>query len=348
MTKDNDKKKDPGSPILADMVLKPESKGSNLGGLVVEPEPDKEKDRFEVELEKTLQQTERDVLGKRVEASSPDQARSWIKARQVIQKFQPVPWFIWRLSNFVLGTPGQINKVSEGFVLGLRRLIFAAASDPILGSGEKVNDIRKALKTVSPDVIASVSVIHAVCRRLATRQFERIWRPILEDAILRCHIGCFVGQNDENFGAGRGMLAGFASRCGLAVLLSTGELDEARRALELLATGKEIADVGMQIYECNPLQVSAMLLSAAGCGRDAAFGTVSYAYNDKNSVVENDEQLKWLAAFTITENIRVGKIDQIEPKLWEALSLDEGESKQYVLELSKKIIRRGHSWGWLV
>jgi len=334
--------------IITDMVIKPEARGSNLGGLLVEPEPDKEKDSFEIELEKTLERTEAEVLGRKDIASAPDQTRSWTASRRIIQDFQPVPWFIWRLSNFVLGTPGQVNKVSEGFVLGLRRLLFAAASDPILGSGEKINDVRKALKVVSPDVIASVSVIHAVCRRLSTRQFERIWRPILEDALLRCHIGCFVGQCHEGFGAGRGMLAGFASRCGLAVLLSTGELDQARRALEMLAAGKEISEVGMKIYECNPLQVSAMMLSAAGCGRDAACGTVSYAYQDSDSNVENQEQLRWLAAFTITENIRVGKAEQTDPKLWAALGLESDAERADLLELSKKVIRRGHGWNWIL
>ena len=42
------------------------------------------------------------------------------------------------------------------------------------------------------DVVAASSVIHAVCRRLGTRQFERIWRPILDDAILRARIGYLV------------------------------------------------------------------------------------------------------------------------------------------------------------
>jgi hypothetical protein len=345
---DKKNNKDSKGTILADMLISPENQAADLGGLVVEPEADSDKDSFEKELERTLSQTENEVLNYKDIKNNANEAKSWQTARKIIQDFRPVPWFIWRLSNFVLGTPGQINKVSEGFVLGLRRLIFAAASDSMLGSGEKVNDMRKALKIVNPDIIASASVIHAICRRLATRQFERIWRPILEDALLRCQIGCLVGQYDEKFGAGRGMLAGFSSRCGLAVLLSMGDLDQARRALELLASGQEISEVGLKVFSCNPLQVSAMLLSGSGCGRDAAFGTVGYAFKDSALAIENEEQLKWLAAFTITEDIRVGKSEATDIKMWKAFGLEAPEDREELLKECKKIIRRGHGWSWLL
>ncbi len=326
------------------MDEKPEKNKSDPAGLVVEEDVKEGKDNFSIEVENTLKQTEQAVID---QIKNPAETKSWTTAREVVTNFQPVPWFIWRISNFILGTPGQIHQVNEGFVLGLRRLLFATASDATIGSGEKVNDVKKALKILQHDVIAAVAVIHAVCRRLSTREFERIWRPILEDAILRSQIGSLIGAHDKSFGQGRGMLAGFSSRAGLAILLSSGELEQARQALELLATGKEISEVGQEVYKCNPLQVSAMMLSASGCGRDAAFGTVSYAYQDSSRKVENSEQLKWLAAFTIAENIRTGKADQIENEHWEVLNLSQDSVKEEILSQSKKIIRRGHEWSWL-
>lgn len=348
MTKDKDTKNKKGS-ILSEMAISTERPSAESGGLVVEPESETNSDKakFENELSKTLSETENRVLLRKEVKEDPNQTNSWLKARKVVQDFQPVPWFIWRLSNYVLGTQGQIRTINEGFVLGLRRLLFATASDDLLGSGEKVNDVKTALRSVTPDVIASVSVIHAVCRRLASKQFERIWRPILDDAILRCQIGFSVGQFDESFGSGRGMLAGFASRCGLALLLASGDLDQARSALESLATGSEISQVGMQIYECDPLQVSAMMLSGSGCGRDAAYGTVSYAYKDSVSSVENMEQLKWLAAFTLTEKLRIGRDEDIDSKLWEALGITDESNRKELFTFSKKIVRRGHGWNWI-
>ena len=325
------------------------NKKGQLGGLVVEEDVAEDANNFTLELDSELRSTEQAVISQRNIGNVAGEARSWSMSRTYIQRFQPVPWFIWRLSNYVLGTPGHINKINEGFVMGLRRLLFAAASDATLGAGKKINDVKESLKILSADSIAAVAVIHSICRRLSNMEFERIWRPILEDAILRAHMGSMLGKYDSTFGQGRGMLAGFAGRAGLTILLSSGELEQAREALELLASGKEISEVGMKVYETNPLQVSAMLLSAAGCGRDAAFGTVSYAYKDDASkLVENKEQLKWLAAFTITEHIRSGKVDQIDPILWTSLSIKDDAVKTEILDNSKKLIRRGHGWGWLV
>ncbi len=322
---------------------------SGKADLVFEPPgAEKEGDSQTAEIVKTLDEHERQIL--EVASSFPDagpQTQGWRHAREVIDNFRPVPWFIWRISNYVLRVPGKTNKLSEGFVMGLRRLLFAAASDKILGTGTKVNDLRKALSIVPHDAVAAVSVIHGVSRRLANHDFERIWRPILEDAILRAHIGCFVGERDEAFGLGRGMLAGFAGRAGLAILISCGELEQAKEALESLAAGEEISEVGYKVYKCDPLQVSAMLLSASGCGRDAAFGTVAFAASAPLNVVQNDEQKKWLAAFVICENLRTGRVGKIEEQYWEILGFHSKQERKDLVDTVKIIARKGHGWGWL-
>ncbi|MCB0332214.1 MAG: hypothetical protein KDD55_01875 [Bdellovibrionales bacterium] len=326
-----------------------ESKQKDELGLVEDPqESSGAKDHFDEQLEKTLRETEEAVLSLKEISSDPTQTHSWEEAREYVSKFRPVPGFIWRLSHFVLGRSGSIQPVSEGLVFGLRRLLFAAASDPVLGVDEKVNSVRKALKILDPDVIAAVSVVHAVCRRLHNKPHERIWRPILEDAVLRARIGIDVGAQSEAFGKGRGMLAGFAGRAGLAVLIASSDLDCARQALELLANGKSIRDVGLIVYECDPLQVSAMILSAAGCGRDAAFGTVSYASPAARTIVANDEQLRWLASFSVVENVRMNTPEAVGAEYWEVLGFEDEDEKAKLLDSAKKIIRRGHGWGWIL
>lgn len=335
--------------IISDMVLNPEGGPHARGGLMVEPQEENNDIEFALQLEATLKETEVQMRNLPAEKSAPEFAESWENARGVVTDFRPVPWFIWRLSNFVLGQPGHVNEVTEGFVLGLRRLLFAAASDPVLGRDDKINDVKKALRILPSDVVAAVSVIHAVCRRLASRQFERIWRSILDDALLRARIGYILGGQDEEFGAGRGMLAGFAGRSGLAVLISSGNLAQARAALELLATGAEIQGVGSDIYRCEPLQVSAMTLSAAGCGRDAALGTASFASpNPLEAVGDDPEQLKWLSAFAICEFIRAGTPERIPGEYWNALGFKNELAKVGVRDDAKKIARRGHGWPWLV
>lgn len=351
--KKGDKGKTSSATLMSDMVAGSNSKKSQSAELVVEPEAaPAEVDSFARELEKTLRETEQAVLGLEGKQKESAEARSWQQARTLVENFKPVPLFIWRLSNFVLGKPGAVNRAGEGLVFGLRRLLFAAASDSVLGAGRKVNTVHDALDVLSPDVVAATAVIHAISRRLATRQFERIWRPILDDAILRAQIGFFVGSLDQAFGPGRGMLAGFAGRCGLAVLIASGELDQARKALEMLATGAEIKNVGMALYGCDPIQISAMMLSASGCGRDAAYGTVSYSSSiPLKAAPDGDEvgrsQAAWHAAFFITEFVRTARSDKIPDAVWARLSFNDTVSKNNLADKTKLALRRGHGWNWL-
>ena len=306
-----------------------------------------DKDSFARTLEETLRETEEEVLRVAEVASDSSEAVSWRLSRHMVTAFQPVPWFIWRLCNYVLGKPGNIGDVSEGLVFGLKKLIIAAAGDELLGNGSKPLSVRKALDVLEPDVVAAMAVIHAVCRRLASKPYERIWRPILDDAVLRARIGFHVGKECAEFGSGRGMLAGFAGRCGLVILISTGAEDQAKRALEMLATGSFIKNVGMSVYKCDPLQVSAMVLTAAGCGRDAAFGTVSYSVEQPLKALSGKEQHQWLSAFSVCEAVRQSSTDSIAAKHWEILGLST-DKRAALLEVSKKTLRRGHGWHWLM
>lgn len=298
---------------------------------------------YSAQLEQTLAQTEKEVL-----QASEGNAPAWTRARIIVEKLQPLPLFIWRLNNIVLGKPGLIGTVSDGMVFGLRRLMFAAASDDILGVGRKVNSVPKALEILPADVVAAISVLYAVCKKLANHPQERIWRPILEDAIIRAQIGHLVGSGDPSFGSGRGMLAGFAGRAGLVVQMASGEVEQARIALDRLAQGALIKEIGLQIYQCEPLQVSAMLLSAVGCGRDAAFGTVAYSGSSSKHVVENEEQQRWLSAFSIIENSRIGKMDRVTAQEWAGLGFEDPENIELVKQEARRLVRRGPSWVWLI
>lgn len=303
---------------------------------------------FEKQLEKTVRETEEAVLGIQDVSTNPKLAKSWSRTADLVADFQPAPWFIWRLVNFVLGRSEQTATVAEGLVFGLRRMLFAAAADPQFGNGEKATSVRKALKVVDSDVIAATALILAVSRRLsAKKELERIWRPILDDALLRTRIGFLVGFCDDEFGAGRGMLAGFSGRAGLAVLVAVGDESQGRNALELMASGTSVREVGLEVYDCEPAQVSAMILSAGGLSRDAAFGTASYATREPLENVKNDHQLKWLAAYTICDRVRTGAFDDVAEEMWEALMI-ESVDRETLRDEVRKYIRRGHGLNWIL
>ncbi len=315
------------------------------GGLVEQNKNDPEEEKLSKQIGVSLDETELRV--RQLLSDQQAQMDSWHLAREIVENFKPVPWFIWRLANYVLLKPGRINEVPEGMLLGLRRLLFAAASDPILGAGKPVNEVRRAMSILSSDVIATVAVMHSICRRLATKDFKRIWHPILEDALLRAEIGFLVGSRHPSFGGGRGMLAGFSGRVGLAVTIASGSVDNARDALEGLASGGDIGQVGMGIYGCDPLQVSAMLLSASGCGRDAAWGTVGYAARNLVAGTDNDEQRLWLSAFSICELVRLGRSAEIAEETWNALNFTSDADRDQITQYAQKLVRQGTSWSWL-
>ncbi|MCB0310901.1 MAG: hypothetical protein KDD42_06690, partial [Bdellovibrionales bacterium] len=127
--------------LISEMVLGGGDAASSKGELLTDPEQiDNEglRDSFTIKLEETLRETEEAILSIADLDPTDREARSWEIARKVIESFQPVPFFIWRLANYVLGKPGQATEVSDGLVFGLRRLLFATASDELLGIGEKV------------------------------------------------------------------------------------------------------------------------------------------------------------------------------------------------------------------
>lgn len=312
-------------------------------GLIAERDVGPEEGSFSTEFQQALADTEAAAL-----KLKRGDSETWSKARQIVEQFRPVPWFIWRLAQFVLGRPEHTGKISESMTLGLRRLLFAAASDPFIGTGEKVNTVRKALTILPSDVVAAVSVIHSIARRLSSHGFDRIWKPILEDAIIRAQIGFLVGHSHPTFGAGRGMLAGFSGRSGLAVLIATGTAEQAQEALEALSTGSVISAVGTKVYGAEPLQVSAMMLSAVGCGSDSAFGISSFIEHGELDLSQvSGSRRTWLAAFTACEFLRSKRGDEISAEIWDELQIADSDAQSQLTLESIKLGRRGHTLTWL-
>jgi len=275
-------------------------------------------------------------------------AGSWEVAGNIVRNFRPVPWILWKVVRSVFGKSSQIGKPDSIVFDIVHPLVVQAARDKSLGGAEDAMSLslEKAVQLTGTDTAAALCLMHGVCRRISSTLSERIWRPILDDALLRAQIGMFVGGNLERFGRGRGMLAGFSGRSGLAIQIASGDMNKAQRTLEGLAAGMAMRDVGMTIYGCDPLQVSAMTLAAAGVSSDAAIGTASYSTEGKN-IPPSSTQFLWLSAFAIAERLRMGDVDRVENRYWDAFDLNQarrGELKQKVQQLQRK----GHHWGWVI
>ena len=314
-------------------------------GLIVEPESSSDAEELNTRINDSLEQSRQDLIAVCGKVSEKETA-SWQLASEIVTNFKSVPWFIWRLTNFVFAT-GVKRDLPEGFVLGLRRLLFATASDELFGSGEKVNSLKESLKILSPEMVASVSAAHALCRKLSSMGLERFWRPALDEALLRSRIGYLTGLNQADFGGGRGMLTGFVSQVGLAILIASADEERAQAVFEDVSVGLDVGEVCRQLYGCHPLHVGGMLLSALGCGGNACFGLVAALSSTPLEIVSNFEQRQWLASLTIIEAIRKGVVDDVKQEHWEALSLDSRECRDHIIKVSRPYIRIDHGLHWL-
>jgi len=307
-----------------------------------------EQDQFAEHIANELEQSENDIREVNQSSFSRSQEASLQLAKEKIGNFQPVPPFIWRIANYTFGRPGRINKLSDGNLFGLKKLVLNIGRDRVLGKGSSVTTTRSVLDMVPSDVIAATAVIHALGRRLQSREFQAVWGPILDDALMRAHIGYFVGTMCEDFGPGRGMLAGFSGRIGLALLIALGDAEQAQSSISLLAAGRNIEEVALDLYGCEPLHMAAMTLSASGCGRESVLGIASFTMSPKVKAGLSRGQRRWLAALTVTEKMRAGEGDAVDEAAWDLMGYDDHEERGELAEIVNTLKRRGHGWNWMV
>lgn len=301
---------------------------------------------FEEQIASELEQGEQEVKKHAQPAAQGDQEVSLRNARDVVLKFRPVPQVIWRFVNYSIGRSGQFKPIPEGMLFGLKKLVLGISKDPVLGSGKPYLTIKGAVDNIKGDIIAASSVIHAVSRRLKTFDFATVWGPILDDAILRANIGFYIGAICTDFGSGRSMLAGFAGRVGLAALIATGNEEQAGAAIKALSMGGNIRDVAFDVYVTDPMFVSAMILSAAGCGRDAISGIAAFSQPLSKDFEMNIHQKRWLATLKVTDEARMGDLGNVPQEMWTAIEYDAAEIKE-LADIVQGLKKKGHPWKWL-
>ncbi len=279
------------------------------------------------------------------------EGRGWRIASNMVNRFRPVPHLVWPIVHSVYGRPGHLGKPDAMMFSALAPLVIHGATDRTLSQGaseiapEGGRSLTESVAVLGADVSAALCLVHAVCRKIGTTIPEKVARPILDDALLRTHIGFYVGLHSEELGPGRGMIAGFAGRCGLAVQIASGETQQASRALTGMASGQDMAKVCATVYGCDPLEVAALALIGGGCCREVAFGISSYSSLHRDCV-QGTDQYRWLSLFSIIEATRMGQAETVSPEHWRALGYDPAGQKA----LEEKIMnsqRRGHGWNWI-
>lgn len=305
---------------------------------------------YEEKLDRDLQDAENELSKEQTTFVGPGGA-AWGAATDIVHRVRPVPWLLWVVIRAVYGKSGELGDPPSTAFSVVSNLITHAATDRTLAHKRKEEDgtnavsLSESVNILGSDVAASILFLHAVCRRVSTTISERVWRPIVDDALLRAHIGYHVGELSPSFGPGRGMLAGFAGRCGLSIQIASGSMEQAQKALSGLAAGIEISQICREVYRCDPLQVAALALIAGGCSRDIAMGIAAYSNTD-TTVIPGSEQHRWLTAFSVIEQVRMGRKDGIAQDAWRLLGYDAASINELFTRV-QQVQRRGHGWRWM-
>jgi hypothetical protein len=273
---------------------------------------------------------------------------SWSVAADVVKKIIPVPRLFWIIIHSVYGKSGEVREVDPMTFSMLENLIIKAIEDKDLVKkpvNEKVN-LSRAVEALGSDVSASLCFVYSLSRRVSSHLNERIYRAIMDDALLRTRLGVMVGSEVPHIGIGKSLLAGFAGRAGLAVQLASGTEEEAKKALSGLATGKDISKVCYEVYGCDSLQVAALSLVAGGFSKDIALGIAAYSL-PAEELIPGTEQYNWLSLFSVLENLRINKLDSVPQDYWDNLGIDS-DIREKIEISSQKVFRGGHKFNWIL
>ncbi len=279
------------------------------------------------------------------------QGRSWRMASSIVNRYRPVAHLMWPLIHAVYGKAGEIGKPDPMTFSSVTQLLVRAGEDKTL-AGEKAKQrkadtrgLTRVYELIGSDVAGAVCLVHAICRKITSTVSEKVSWPILDDALLRTHIGYHVGKLAKDVGPGRGMVAGFAGRCGLAVQIASGDTEQAGRALAGMASGQDMGIVCTSVYGCDPLEVAALTLISGGCSREIAFGISAYAARGREAPEDHDQFL-WFALFSIIEAYRMGQANEIPQRCWEVLGFTASRREELFQHVMNSQ-RRGHGWAWI-
>ncbi len=319
-----------------------ENDGAALDGSEVD-----NKEYYE-KLSKEFVVTERKLTQGDTPSISLNSEKSWEAAGGIVSEVHPVSKIVWVIIRAVFSKPGIIREAHPGVFFPLDSVLcYAANQRPFLTKKEKE---KVTLTTVIPllgvDVCAALCLIHAICRRVSASMGERHWRPILETGLRRAQAGYYLGNNSSGFGRGRCMIAGFMTVTGLAVSLVRASEERREEILDLLQGGNDLDSLSLDELGCSPLQIAAITLSAAGCGKEGALALTSLSVGAPSSDQESEEY-RWIAALKLTVQLLGPEAEKAEEKYWRALGIVDEEGREGVLGELKNVTRKPYNWHWL-
>jgi len=226
----------------------------------------------------------------------------------------------------------------------------------LVKQGERLRaaEVQAAVEVLGVRASATILAINTICEAtLDSGPASRVWTPLFKDMMSEIEIGYHLGSSAEQLGFEKGMLVGFSRLAGLAVLLASHQAvfsDWYQRT-----GGRGDAQETVEIFGCEPYQVSSLLMQRLGLGAEIAMGAAVTLGSLDPSVVERKPTIEtFKAAFHWLHALKAGLKHPGDPA---ALSFfpEMSELKQCeVLPMHLEMlfeevlkIRSGHSqWTW--
>ena len=282
---------------------------------------------------------------------------TWQQARLIVERRLSLPG---NLPNLIrLGWAGMIEPAEFLKFLGFTSInpscLVNAAGIPTDGRRPRAQNVEEAIQNLGIRYSSAILAVNTTVRNILKTKPALGWRKLLETMMTEIEIGYNFGIRAGEIGPEGGVIAAFAKNAGLGILLAHN-ISGYKKYIELNARhGKVGSKIIVELFGCEPYQVSALVVQKLGFGAEAAFGTAVGLGNLNTSRIELQEAvLFWRAAFRWIEALRVGRNYPADTKVRNFFPTlrppKEHGAKNPTLEVLytevAKVRREGSTWTW--
>ncbi|NLF25720.1 MAG: hypothetical protein GX589_08725 [Deltaproteobacteria bacterium] len=282
---------------------------------------------------------------------------TWIRAHRIVEKHLIIPSALCNLIR--LGWIGLIESPEFLKLLGFSTVnpacLLNAAGLATDGRRPSAKNVENSLRILGIRYSSVILAVNATMRSILKTKPSFGWRKLFENMMTDIEIGYRFGSHASEIGLEGGVVAAFAKNAGLGMLMAH-DFPSYKKYSELCARhGRVGSKLTVEIFGCEPYQVSAFLIQALGFGTDASFGiALGMGDLDASKLELREGVVYWRAAFRWIEALYAGRNYPADLKSRNAFMAlrpsKEPGPKNPVLESLyaevAKVRRQGSTWTW--
>ncbi len=278
---------------------------------------------------------------------------TWQRAHEVAQSQLKVHNAAWQLIR--TAWHGALEPKDFIRMLGFSRLNINCLIDAaeLLNAGSPLDAalVERALQTLGIRLCSVVLAINYTCQTVLAKKPPPLWKKLLQDTMTCVEIGYKLGAKASSLGIEGGALMGFSCHAGNLLLLAYDP--SAYRKWTGLT--KPEGKVAVDIFGCEPYQVSAFALQQLGFGHEVAIGAaVGNGRLDSKLITLDELTNLWKAALLWIDALREGRgypaAMEIRQFFSEVTPPKEQSVKNPVLDVLYTEVARakseGSKWTW--